>query len=373
MTLNNKNISVILQGTIDPKVTPRAIEAVRTVLPGAFIIVSTWNGQACDGLKCDELVLSDPPPAVVVRNNPKRPTINNTNRMIYGVNQAIAKVQTKYLLKIRTDIILQDASFLEYWGRYPKRNPKFQLFQERILNYYLFAPQFSYCDNAKVPTLFHPSDWMFFGFTADVKKLFDIPLQPEPESSLWWTHHAKPKQQFDCWAEVVFRYAPEQYLFYQALHRQFPSVTFNNYLDITRENEQLSRLIMANNFVILDYRQWHIQMPKYQHLIGTLPFGQTSHAHWQIDYKTYCDPKFKINWREYSFIYGRVNIGEILKTKEIELERKLISSLFHTAYKKHLYRKYASTPIKLKQKLKALKPSKKRYIYAEDVKENKAR
>ena len=369
MAFNNKDISVILQGAINPQITPKAIKAIKTILPGAFIIVSTWKNESYDVINCDKLVISSPPSSVVVHNNLKSTNINNTNRMIYGVKRAISRVPTKYVLKLRTDIILQDKSFLEYWDIYPERNKQFQLFQKRILNYYLFAPQFNYCQGEKIPTLFHPSDWMFFGLTSDVKKLFNIPLQPDPTYSLWWIQHSKPEQQIDCWPEAVFRYAPEQYLCYQAVHKQFPSITFNNYLDITREKEQLSRLIMANNFVILDYRQWHIQIPKYQHLIGTLPFGQTSHAHWQIDYKTYCAHQFKIAWYEYVFKYFKINVSEILKTKRLEWEKKLIISFFYTAYKKHLYKKYSNSPVKLEQKLKKINPLKKLYVYSEDVKQ----
>lgn len=359
----NTEITVILQGPIVPQITSNAIEAAKRVLPGAFIFVSTWKNENLSDISCDKIIANTPPPSIIVHNN----CINNTNRLIFGTQQALSDVRTKYTLKLRTDIILQDSSFLQYWDVYNQRKKQFQVFRHRVLNYYLFAPQFNYRQGMKIPTLFHPSDWMFFGLTSDIKRLFNIPLQPDPSYSLWWAQNVKPTQQIDCWPEAVFRYAPEQYLFYQAIHKRFPSITFNSYLDITRKKEELSRFIMVNNFVILDYRQWHIKLPKYQHLIGTLPFGQTSHVHWQIDYKKYCAPSFKISWKNTCFKYIKLNLGEILKTKKIELEKWFVTTFFLSWYQKHLYKKYAQSPAKLEQKLNALSAHKPTFIYTEDI------
>ncbi|WP_428049858.1 WavE lipopolysaccharide synthesis family protein [Candidatus Avelusimicrobium caledoniensis] len=364
----NTEITVILQGPIIPTITQNAIDATNRALPGARIVLSTWNNEDIRGISCNQIVIGNPPPSVVIHNNPKNPSLNNTNRLIFGMQQVLPQIRTKYVLKLRTDIILQDAEFLKYWDAYQQRVEQYQLFRHRVLNYYLFAPQFNFRQGVKIPTLFHPSDWMFFGFTADIKKLFDIPLQPDPAYSLWWNNHSKPNYQIDPWPGAIFRYSPEQYLFYQALHQKFPEITFDSYFDITREKEQMSRLVMVNNFVVLDYRQWHIKMPKYQHRIGTIPLGQTSHAHWQDDYKTYCDSKFKISLRNIWFKCTKLDIGEIVKAKKIELEKRFVSTFFSSLYKKHLYKKYQCSPAKLKQKLNALSAAKRIYVYAEDVK-----
>lgn len=101
---------------------------------------------------------------------------------------------------------------------------------------------------------------------------------------------------------------------------------------------------------------------------GTIPLGQTSHAHWQDDYKTYCDSKFKISLRNIWFKCTKLDIGEIVKAKKIELEKRFVSTFFSSLYKKHLYKKYQCSPAKLKQKLNALSAAKRIYVYAEDVK-----
>lgn len=368
MTLNIpfKQISVVVQGAINKTITPKCLQAIRKQLPGAKIILSTWCASQTEGLDYDEVVLCPDPGGVLSEDVEGHPFYNNTNRLIFGTQEGLKKVTTPYTLKLRSDIILHDANFLAYWDQYPARDSKYNIFEHRVLNYYLFTPQFGDYNGQKFPTLFHPSDWMFFGLTEDIKLLFSVPLQPDPEYSLWWQTHQKPAYQIDCWPGNNWRYSPEQYLFYTTAKKKFPHLSFEHYLDVTREKEDFSRRVMVNNFVILDYRQWHISMPKYQHTIGTVPYGQTSHAQWQEDYKTYCDPSFRLSWRQCLFKY----IHLIAPTK-LALERKLILGCFSGLYKRHIYKKYGRFPLRLKYKLSTLEPLGQRYVYNEDKKDIK--
>lgn len=367
MSIVSDDISIVFQGPVIPKITKNAILAARNIFPQATIILSTWVGENYSGLDYNKIILNQDPGGTPIGRQAGGPAYNNTNRMIYGVQQGLKVVSTPYVLKLRTDIILQDVDFLKYWDIYPKRCEKYQVFSHRILNYYLFAPQFSYIQGRKIPVLFHPSDWMFFGLTADVKSLFNIPLQPEPQYSRWWVRHNKRPEQIDCWPEAVFRYAPEQYLFYSVAKRKFPTINFKNYMDISRKKEYLSKQIMVNNFIVLDYRQWHIKMPKYQALIGTIPYGQTSHSVWLESYKKYCDKDFKIPWIEKFFKYLSFNILELLKSKRLELEKKFILIFFPKLYQIHIKRKYANYPDKLKRKMALFAKPKKQYVYPEDI------
>ncbi|MBR3632273.1 MAG: hypothetical protein IKN49_04365 [Elusimicrobiaceae bacterium] len=356
-----KDISVVVQGTVDPTQTPTCLASVRRCLPGSTLILSTWQGSNVDGLEYDELVLSKDPGGIKSKDLEEKTFYNNTNRMILGVQEGLKKVRTPYTLKLRSDIILHDADFLNYWDKFSVRDSQYSLFQHRVLNYYLFTPQFGNYYGRKFPSLFHPSDWMFFGLTEDIQFLYSIPLQPDPEYSLWWTIHQKPPHQVNCWPASQWRYSPEQYLFYSAVKKRFPTISFEHYLDVTRKKEDFSRRMMINNFVILDYRQWHISMSKYQEDMGKIPYGQTSHAQWQEDYKNYCDPSFYVSWQQRLFKYYH-----LIKPKKIEWEKRLTRKLFSRVYKWYIYKKYAKYPIKLKQKLAAFEPSDNYYIYVED-------
>lgn len=62
-----------------------------------------------------------------------KPKPNNVNRIIKTIQNGLEKVNTKYVLSIRTDIILKDKKFLEYWNKFPKYNSKHKIFEHRII------------------------------------------------------------------------------------------------------------------------------------------------------------------------------------------------------------------------------------------------
>ncbi|WP_424244654.1 hypothetical protein Dip510_001913 [Elusimicrobium posterum] len=364
--MQTKDISVIVQGAVKESGALECIKNLRTFLPGARVILSTWEGENTDGLDYDELVLNKDPGAILMELKDGQKIYNNINRQILSVKNAFEKVKTKYILKIRTDIQLQDAAFLDYFDKFDCRRREYSIFEKRILNYYLFTPRYCFTNNTKVPVLFHPSDWMFFGLTKDIKKLFDIPLQHEPESTLYWAKHKKDINQADSWPAAIFRHSPEQYIFYTCIKKYLPQITFDTYMDISREKEKLSRQLMINNFTILDFKQWRIKMPKYQDIIGTCPVGQTSHLNWLLDYKKYCCPNYKISPAMLFSRYNKINISEVFKSQWIFLTQKFVITFFKPLYKRHVLKKYKNSPEKLKLKLQKLEKKEGKYIYVED-------
>ena len=92
------DISVIVQGPImggAERLTGRAIESVRRVLPGAEIILSTWHGSDTGALACDALVLSDDPGATnwLRRGDAAAldKKLNNGNRQIVSTRAGLAR------------------------------------------------------------------------------------------------------------------------------------------------------------------------------------------------------------------------------------------------------------------------------------------
>ena len=362
----NKEISVIVQGAADKKITPECLKSIRKFLPGAEIILSTWEGTDASGLDYDKIVLNKDPGAVLLSVNAGgKKFYNNINRQLLSTQNGLKETGKKYAFKIRSDIVLQGAGFLDYFDKYDAyRDPAYSIFKKRILNYYLFTPRYGRAGRHNVPVLFHPSDWMFFGLTQDLKKLFDIPLQPEPETTLYWLSRKKPADQADAWPATALRYCQEQYLFYSCLKKYYPRVKFENYMDITREKEDFSRRLMVNNFTILDFMQWKIKNDKYGHVVGTLPAGQTSHAHWLLEYKKYCNPCLR---KPYFLMlrmlpHADTNIGYTIDN----YVRWFVIKFFKPLYKKNLYRKYSNSPVTLAMKLQAMENKKAKKIYNED-------
>ena len=59
--IDTNDISVVVQGAIDQINTPKCLRSIRKRLPGAEIILSTWEGSPIDGLDYDKLVLNKDP------------------------------------------------------------------------------------------------------------------------------------------------------------------------------------------------------------------------------------------------------------------------------------------------------------------------
>ena len=69
--MDTKDISVIVQGAINKNETIKCLQSIRQYLPGAEIILSTWEGSNITDLDYDNLILSKDPGAAI-RNLLKR-------------------------------------------------------------------------------------------------------------------------------------------------------------------------------------------------------------------------------------------------------------------------------------------------------------
>lgn len=91
-------ISVVVQGEIERDATPKCLKSIRRFLPGAEIVLSTWEGRSCEGLDYDILVLNvDPGPSDLIRQYPFE-QVNNCNRQIVSTKNGINKSSKKYVL-----------------------------------------------------------------------------------------------------------------------------------------------------------------------------------------------------------------------------------------------------------------------------------
>ena len=106
MTLS-KDISVVVQGPIHTQdnLTKRVLESVRTHLPDAELILSTWKGSQIDGLDCDVLLLNDDPGAI---------NGYNVNRQIVSTRNGLQKATRTYAVKLRTDMQLTGTGFIDF-------------------------------------------------------------------------------------------------------------------------------------------------------------------------------------------------------------------------------------------------------------------
>ena len=246
---------MVIQGAVDPELTPLCLRSVRACLPDAQIILSTWEGTDVAKIAADTFVFSEDPgghnqalQAFMMDNDSLRKTgfrlMNNVNRQIVSTQAGIQQADRKYVWKLRSDVIIQSVNFLHYYGIFDNdgQNPH-KFIKNRLLICDL------YTRNPRVANLaFHPSDWTMFGNREDVENYFDIPLLTEDDAK--WLLSRPRKWLF--MKEMVVRYTPEQSIFLGFL-RKHTTIDYDVYNQINENNIDETELYFANNTVILDY------------------------------------------------------------------------------------------------------------------------
>lgn len=302
--IDTRDISVVVQGAVDKENTPLCLDSLHRYLPGAEIILSTWEKTKVDGLRCDEVLLNKDPGGF--RDKFCRTFTNNTLRQLVSTQEGIKKASRRYILKMRSDLVFKSALFLKFFDDFERRNPAYIMFNHRVIFCSFFSKRFCSAGEENQPLPFHISDWLAFGFSEDVRYLFDIPFPNEPENTWYLSENKYITRKVD-FLHCSHRYSPEQYIFFSASKKCFPEIQFEHYLDYDRYNIEWSEAIIANNCIILDpiqfkfycakkstgtdrYKLWTkmpVLMPE------TLTRGLYTYREFQKDYNKYCEESYK--------------------------------------------------------------------------------
>lgn len=258
--INFNEVSVVVQGAIDKGFTKACLESVRKYLPGAKIILSTWEGENVEELEYDKVIFNKDPGGILFEGFDRRYQTNNVNRQLISVQSALKEVKSKYTLKLRSDLILMGNEFLGYFDKFNLRDSNYQLFKSRIIVPELYTREKFYyeIDNKKhkIDALFHPSDWFFFGLTEDLNTYFsETKLLSETEANMIPNDKNNDLN--------IWNYAPEQYYCISAIKRKFNNIKFDNFFDTNKTNIRQSEDFMLNNFITLDLFQHKILCGKY--------------------------------------------------------------------------------------------------------------
>lgn len=260
-----EDISVVVQGAIEKTVTPICLESIRKFFPGSKIILSTWKGSNTEKLDYDELVLNDDPGGYKYRLKAfHKEFSNNTNRQLVSLQNGLSRVRTKYVLKLRTDMIVTTNEFLNYYDKFAYRSDDYRLFEHKVLIADFYTRHSLRCERGFVPTPFHISDWFFFGLTEDLKTFFAETRIMTKEEQVDYSDIKMPdrREKYDyCWN---WRFPPEQYYCIQAVERCFDDIKMNDWSDWDEDIIHKSELFIMNNFIILDFSRHGINLPKYE-------------------------------------------------------------------------------------------------------------
>lgn len=280
----SSEISIIVQGPVVENLTRRCLLSIRKIFPESELILSTWNFTPVDKLPFDKVVFSEDPGGILLAETKTHKYYSNINRQIISTKAGLNAATRKYAIKFRTDMLFFSSNFLNFFFLYPFRNEQYRFLKNRLIVSTIFSPNPS---RNKKP--FSISDWFTFGLTEDVKNLWNIPLAPEPETSLWFKSHPLPSSEKD-----TMRYRPEQYIWLSFL-RKYIDVPCEHQWDYGEHNRVLHELSLVNNVILLHPREIGIHFT----IVLVLEHGLTFIIMLNGYYKKYCDPNYPlpINWR----------------------------------------------------------------------------
>ncbi|MFQ6372858.1 WavE lipopolysaccharide synthesis family protein [Shewanella sp. YIC-542] len=294
MCIKFKDITVVVQGPVQAYqgrsqaegITHQCLESIRTHLPGARIILSTWEGQDCSGLTPDLLLLNqDPGGTVVAFDAAGKPQKLNFNRQIISSSEGLKQVKTRYAVKLRSDNFLTGNGFVKALSQFPARNAQDRIFLEPVVvNTSYFR---CYAEGQRV--VMHPSDFFHFGRTQDLLRIWDLPLFSDrvynPKQAGQAQYHGAP---LSCpHAEQIYcsRWLP-------LLDERFPPLVHRH--QNSPELQTLWERFMASNLRVMEPEQLGLGLidrfiPKHKRP------NEMSHLDWLLLYRRYCDPNYPVS------------------------------------------------------------------------------
>lgn len=229
------NLSVIVSGPIlgtenDKNCyTRKACQSVRSFLPTAELVLSTWEGESVDGLSYDKLVKSIDPGA----------NEGNINRQICSRLAGLREASNEYVLCIRSESVIQNLHFLSYFDQFEANNGEFSFLKHRIVIPATYP--------AIRGELFHIGDWYFMGYKEDVLELWNIPYMDD--------------SQYNNSDEDIL-YNPHRYLITSFVKKYYP-LEFKKKSDINEKNRKIYEAVIAENFVVTGFYEYGITSLKY--------------------------------------------------------------------------------------------------------------
>lgn len=302
MKIVSKDISVVIQGKNIKKQTQKCCKSIRKYLPEATIIFSTYDNEDTKDLDVDKIVYSKDPGATLLSGK----MYNNINRILVTTKSGLKEVETKYCIKMRSDMIFANAKILEnIFEKFPLRDKNFAVFKQRIVFYSLWSRKYEYMQEYCITTPFHLSDWFCFGLTEDIKNFFaKSPLTKEPDYTEYFKNPANRMPGFyipGAW----WKFSPEQYFALNFFQDYFPEAKMKNFQDFSDNKAKLSAQVLASNVIIAGFKELGVYIQKRRYckiskqlsLLSEQKQGVWSYADFICDYKHFCDPHFVLPLR----------------------------------------------------------------------------
>lgn len=286
--ISSSDISVVVQGPVR-KETEECLVSVRRHLAGSEIIFSTWVEEKTAGLEFDRLVINDMPSACV--QNIQTGAVNNLNRLIRSTKAGIVLCERPYILKIRSDLILDSPRFLDTFETFPERGLR-SVFSKKVL----VPVVYSRTGHRGHRTPFHVSDWAAFGCRDDLRRFY---LGLEEVSEPQFSQYFLGRENVTPYGHTLFQMAPEQYQVWSLFQSYFDDVIMDDCSQNTEEINRASDEFIVSNFIIAPYSDTGWRLPKYEFSIDEFSIGQEYFELWtkyiyELKYKKIIDLNYQI-------------------------------------------------------------------------------
>lgn len=253
-----KDITFVVQGTVSGKsfdkeknrYTYLCLKSIRKHFPDSIIILSTWKGEDVNDLDFDLLIQSDDPGISMLGD-----FTQNCFRQIISSVEGLKKVNTKYSVKVRSDIIFKNSNFIKYFEKYNDLafDNEYKILKKRVSMLLPCNPK----RRLKFP--YNAADWFYFGLAEDVLNIFDIPLK---KGNFILKHEHDNNKEKTC----ISPYSGEQYIWFGFISK-YKNINFKYLRDISNNNIQESEKYFANNSILISAKMAGINSLKYPNAI----------------------------------------------------------------------------------------------------------
>ena len=273
----DRDISVVVSGTVYPKMTEQCLNSIKRLMPEAEIIFSTWHGVDISNLTADRIIFNDDPGNIKVYDHDGRIITNNFNRQIIATKQGILAASRKYVLKLRSETVIKKKlpfALLEKYHHYGDEH-KWHILRERII---CVKPGREHAGKRYTLAM---CDWWFFGRREDVLSLWDIPLLNK--QTFFWGRQKGGLCSYD---ENLHE---ENYLMCYFLNKYIKFDYFNDELPVLKN---IYVKALAYNFIVVNTKMFGCESLKYPYALSEemyLSHYVYGYADWLKLYKQYCD------------------------------------------------------------------------------------
>lgn len=262
------NISVIIQGKVmgapgepvEKQLTLQCIKSIKEFIPNAEVIISTWEGSDVSHLTYDKVIFNQDPGAMAYYDlNPN--FLNNNNRQIVSTYNGFKAAIRKYAIKMRGDCKFTSTGFLDYYLKEYPRSEKLRFFKQRVL-----IPTKYSRNPRRIAQLIHPSDIFQFGLREDLLNLWDIQLQPEPQTTRAIPYEKKVFNNALRGGFHRMKFGSEQYIWYAFCKKMGLDMELKHYSHIPVDSILNSDMSIVNNFIIAEAKDFGVELPKRMYL-----------------------------------------------------------------------------------------------------------